>query len=127
MLNRKRNYLRILDLELEDLKEDLQCMIEECTRRWQEGQLTNYVHRENVATFKSEMIGLDTFRRIVEETDPEEFPDLESMAEYLKKRFHRYICAAGIPEAVNICIDRKLNKVARYVTQQSALTPPRSV
>ena len=126
MLNRKRNYLRILDLELEDLREDLQCMIEECTRKWQEGKLTNYVHRENVATFKSEMIGLETFRRIVAETDPEEFPDLESMVEHLKRRFHEYIRTAGIPEAVNVCIDRKLNKVARYVTQGSAVTPPQS-
>ena len=117
MLNKRKNYLRIMAIELEDLTRDIERLIELCNREREAGRFTNYVFMENLATFKNELLGVNAFGRILDTTDPERFSDLEAMIDHLKGSFAEKVRACGLVEAVNICIRRKLDKVARYVTQ----------
>ena len=114
---RKKHYLQILRIELEDLREDLELLIDECNKRYEKEAITEHVFLANLALFKNELLGVDEFYRIMDETDPETFDTLESMVEYLRTCFREKIKQYGIAEAVNICIERKLEKVAKYVTQ----------
>jgi len=123
---RKANevYLSILRLELEDLHEDIEVMIEACTKEKEKGRLTNYVFMENIALFKNELLGVDAFGKIVDETDTAAFDTLEAMVNHLKMRFKEKIRTAGLAEVICIYVDRKLEKVQKYVTQGSQRPQP---
>ena len=112
-------YISILRIELKDLQEDIEVLIEKCTEERERGNLTNYVFMENLALFKNELLGVDAFGRILDETDPKAYDALDEMVEELKQKFQAKVKASGLAEAINVYVERKLREVARYVTQKS--------
>lgn len=117
MRKMKRRYIEILRIELEDLKEDLELLIEESKRDRRDGCLTDHVFFANLALFKNELLGVDTFFKIVNEIDPEEFEDVNALVGHLRTVFREKVKFYDLAEAINVCVERKLMKVARYVTQ----------
>jgi hypothetical protein len=117
MRQSKKHYLQILKIEVEDLREDLELMIEECRKSYQMEKITEHVFLANLTLFRNELLGLEEFSRIVDTTECDSFETLETMMDYLRKRFREKMSTGGLAEALYICIERKLNKVARYVTQ----------
>ena len=117
MRQSKKHYLEILKIEVEDLREDLELMIEECRKNYQTEKITEHVFLANLTLFKNELLGLDEFTRIVDRTECDSFESLETMIDCMRKHFREKINTYGLAEALYICIERKLNKVARYVTQ----------
>jgi len=111
----KENYLKILAIEIEDLREDIDALIERCAREREAGRLSQYVCLQNLALFKNEILGLNAFGRIVRETDPAGFETLDAMIDHLRDRFRKLARDAGFADAVAVYIDRKLAKVAKYV------------
>jgi hypothetical protein len=103
---------------LEDLREDLEMMIEECKGNYEKEAITEHVFMANLTVFKNELLGVDEFFKIVDETEPDTFENLDAMVEHLRERFKQKIDTYGLAEAVNVCIDRKLGKVAKYVLQK---------
>ena len=114
----KKHYLQILKIELEDLREDLVLLIEECKSSYKKESITEHVFLANLTLFKNELLGVDEFFKIIEETDPEAFENLDAMTDHLRKRFKQKIDTYGLAEAVKVCVDRKLEKVAKYVMQK---------
>lgn len=118
MKNMLKNFLRILGIELDDLKEDLECMIGENKRRNESGKITNYVFMENMALFQNELHAIGAFRQIIDQTDIDKFPSVESLIDDLKIKFKEIARTHGYAEAGKICIERKINKVLKYVVGQ---------
>ena len=117
MRQQRKHYLQILRIELEDLKEDLELLIEECKQSRESERITDHVFLANLTLFKNELLGVDEFFKILDETDHSQFDNLDTLTDHLRKCFREKIETYGLAEAVNICIERKLDKVARYVTQ----------
>lgn len=115
MKHQQRNFLEILNIELDDLKEDIETLKEICEQRLQEGLITNYVHRENMALYDNELHAVQTFRQIVQQTDPLQFESLDSMIQSLDEQFMTAMKSCGYARAGHICIKRKILKVANYV------------
>jgi len=113
----KKNYLRILRIELEDLESDVAELIAQYQKADTSKALTDHVVMANLALFKNEMLGLKAFEDILRQTDPDAFPTLDAMIEHLRTQFRERIRAAGIAEAVALFVDRKLVKVSRYLQQ----------
>ena len=113
----KEKYLAILRIELEDLHEDIEGLIRHATEERESGHLTNYVFMENLALFKNELLGVDAFDRILDELDLETFATLEEMVAYLKTDFREKVKSVGLAEAIDVLVERKLDKVLHYVTQ----------
>ncbi len=112
----KKNYLRILRIELEDLESDVMDLIVQHEKAESTKALTDHVALANLALFKNEILGIKAFDEIMRQTDPEQFPTLNDMIEHLRARFRQRIQAAGIAEAIVLFVDRKLMKVRHYVT-----------
>ena len=121
MRHAKKHYLAIMEIELEDLKEDLELMIETCENDINTGKITEHVYMANLTLFRNELLGVGDFMRILNHTNPDDFTDLDAMIASLKIKFCEKIKTLGLAEAVNICINRKLNKVRKYVSQPSEL------
>jgi len=112
---KKRLYLKILKVELEDLRMDIEQLIDESKKEKQDGELPECVVTANLSLFKNELLGVKSFEHIIDHIHPDDYESLDEMVDYLKQEFRKQIKTAGFAEAVAIYIDRKLNKVARYV------------
>jgi len=115
MKNQIKNFLEIMKLELDDLKDDLHTLKKECKHKLQEGLITNYVHMENMALYDNELHALNSFRRILEVTEPEKFDSIDNLTTHLLETFCTVMKTCGYAEAGRICIERKMLKVAKYV------------
>ena len=117
MRNVNEAYLAILKIEMADLHDDIQVLIDECTKEREQGGLTNYVFMENLALFKNELLGVDAFQKVIDDTDIGSFPTLDEMVDHLTVTFREKAKVCGLAEVINIYVARKLDKVRKYVTQ----------
>jgi len=117
MIEKRKNYLNILRMELEDLHEDIDNLIRECAEQKEDCEITNYVYMENLANLKNEMLGLDVFAKIIDSTDPESYATLDEMISALKVVFAERMSEYGIINAIRLLVERKLEKVKKYVMQ----------
>ncbi len=118
MLNVKQNYLKILSIEVQDLQLDIQELIKQCEKENANGRFTRYVFLENLALFNNELLGVQTFQRIIAQTNPEDFAHLDDMIKYLQENYQEKIENYGLAKAISYYVDRKLFKVKRYVTEK---------
>jgi hypothetical protein len=113
MRNIIKNFLMILKVEIEDLAADIELLLAENQRKKEAGTITDYVFLENQALFRHELLGVQSFNRILEQTDPAGFTTLDDLIAFLRDAFRE----GGYVRAINICIERKMKKVAGYVNQ----------
>ena len=113
----KQNFLKILAIELDDFKEDLEVLINRCHEAHDSGRLSESVFWENVTVFNNEILGADAFHRVIRDINPDEFESLTDLMSDLKGQFRDVVMQHGLVEAINIYVERKMDKVARYVTQ----------
>ena len=117
MHNKKKCFLQILAIEMEDLREDIDLLIEHCNQEEHKGQLTEHVFFSNIALFRNEERGLDQFAAIIRETDPERFSDLETLIAHIRSAFIQKIRECGLAPFIDLLVERKMEKVIRYVNQ----------
>jgi len=113
MRNIIKNFVAILKVEIEDLVADIELLISECQRKKETGAITDYVYMENMALYRHELLAVQSFARLLELTDPGAYEKLDDLVKHLTDTFRE----GGYVRAINICIERKMNKVTRYVTQ----------
>lgn len=117
MHNRKKCFLQILEIELEDLREDIDLLIDHCRQEEHDGHLTEHVFFSNIALFRNEERGLDQFLTIVHETSPDQFSDMEALIRHIKDAFAEKIRECGLAPFIDTLVERKIEKVIRYVNQ----------
>ena len=114
-----RMYLRLLKIELEDLREDLDALIRGWDERLQHHEVTRYVVLENVAVLRNEILGVSGLSHLLGQTDPDAYDDLDSMVADLRNRCAQRLKEHNLPEGPHRMICRKLDKVAQYVRMHS--------
>ncbi len=118
----KRNYLKILRIEIEDLKQDIEALIEGCRREHESELLTHYVFMENLIVFRNELLGVDYFFKVLDSVDPDRYETLDNMTADLMATFRRMVEERGLPRDISYYVERKLMKVKQYVLRQ--VEPP---
>lgn len=115
MREKLRKYVRVLRIELEDLAEDLNIMADLYAQRERRNEITDYVFLGNVSLLKSEMSGIETVIRSIDEVPVERFGSLDALVDYMDRLFRMRTMHAGYPEAVYSLVKRKLSKVSQYI------------
>ncbi|HDQ44923.1 MAG TPA: hypothetical protein ENN17_05405 [bacterium] len=110
-------YLKILRIELGDLEEDLALLIRQCDEARHAHRATERVSLSNRMVYENELLGIRDFRRLLRVFRPNRYGTLEEMIARLKSDFSGVVRSHGLAEAITICVNRKIDKVARYVTQ----------
>jgi len=111
----KQNYIFILKLELEDLEQDIQELIEQWKRRIDENISQNTV-MANLSLFQNELLGIGDFQRILDNIQTDDYETLADMILEIRRLFKHVLKTHGLAEAVWDCVDRKIRKVTKYVT-----------
>lgn len=114
----KTNYLRILRIEIEDLKQDIEALIEGLKREHESELLTNYVFMENLIVFRNELLGVDDFFQVIDMLDPDRYDSLDEMMSAILVSFSDMVAQHRLPREIIQYVERKMAKVKRYVTVQ---------
>lgn len=114
MKQKTARFLAILAVELEDLRDDIQLLAEECEKQSVGDRPNEHVILANLALFRRELIGVDEFNHILTKVNEKKFTTIDELTDYLKKLFDRRARECDLPQAVSICVNRKIDKVAKY-------------
>ena len=116
MKERLKKFVDILRIELEDLEEDINTLAEITEARCKEHAITEYVCMENVGLLRQEFAGI---REVLDDLQTVEIgkdETFQDFVDHLKERFRRVIHNSAYPDAVYIFVERKVQKVADYIT-----------
>ena len=111
----KKKYLKLLAIELEDLREDIEVVMRNCETRRDRHEITNYVFMENMAVLSNEVLEIGTVTQLLNSINTDDYETLDSMIENIELKFREKLCHKGCPEGPFHLIKRKLAKVAQYV------------
>lgn len=115
MIRKKKAFIEILRVELEDLGEDIKLLISEFQQKYSKQEISNYVHLENVALLQNEIFGVEGFSQLISDIDVDGFDDIAHLQKELMDRFAVRIKEKGLAKSVMMLIERKMNKVCKYV------------
>ena len=114
-MNRKfRKYLDFVKIELEYLEEELECMLSDTSKKNIDGEITDYVSRENIGLLKREIAGIKTIVSSLDKIVLDDYKTFIDMLTDIEQRFEIKLKNNDIPESCNIFLKRKLDKVAAY-------------
>lgn len=115
MLGRREKYLRMMLIELEDLKDHMESLIQDYRERESRGEVTEHVFRGNVAVLVKEKLGIERLSRIVGEMNPEDYNNLDALASAMTSRFDDASERKGLSKAAQAFAERKMRRVEEYV------------
>jgi len=69
----------------------------------------------NVSLLTSEISGIETIMRSIDEVPVDRFGNLDALVDYMDRLFRMRTMHAGYPEAVYALVKRKLSKVSQYI------------
>lgn len=115
MIDKVKGFLKILELELEDLNADIKILITEYEEKHTKHVISNYVFRENIAVMQNELFGVEGFLEEIRRIDPTGWNDLGELIVELKNQIRDRVKKRGVVPAVVDLIDRKIIKAATYV------------
>lgn len=114
MLGQKEKYLRMLRIELEDLRDHIHQLIRDYEERQARADVTEHVAQENVAVLRNEDLALRHFIRIVDSMDPAAPGTVDDLIVALQRRFDQEVCLSGLSRAACIFAARKMRRLNEY-------------
>lgn len=115
MKNLCHKYLGILQVEIEDLKDDLNLFLGVLQDRHERRVITDYVFAENSAILRNEILGLDECIRAIAGCVDFEDESIDNVREMLKQEIGGRLDQHGYVPAVKQLLIRKLDKIAAYL------------
>jgi hypothetical protein len=114
-MHRKKSFLDIFAVELQDLDEDIQMLIDEYNQKHDKGKITNYVWMENIALMRNELTGVESFISEVKRMNADNYETVDALIDDLRGRIKKRVEEKGLAESVIMLIDRKIKKVSEYI------------
>jgi hypothetical protein len=117
-VSQKRKYLDILRLEIADLVEAIDMLEQHYKERHRNGEITDYVLKENVALLDRETHGVRSFLDEIADVEADDHPSLESLVREMESRLRTTIDRHVFDPVLYPLVDRKIRKVATYVEEE---------
>jgi len=119
MPEKRHLFARVFRAELEDLEEEIETMEKLSRERLKNEAITPYVYLENAAILKREVISLRRFIHDVCSDCADETGSVQELYDLYDKRMKEETQTYQSPEVVYTLAKRRMDKVFRYVTQES--------
>ncbi|NBC30387.1 MAG: hypothetical protein GVY29_10415 [Spirochaetes bacterium] len=111
-----RKFFRLLAIELESLKEELELIIESLDLRLERHEITDYVRNENFATLRNEILGLEDCIKGCEDVDVSNAESMDDLVTMTKEFVRTRVAGHGYVPAVYGLIAARIDKVAAYLS-----------
>jgi hypothetical protein len=117
MNNPAAAFIKILEIELEDLEDDIQLIMADSEVRRNHQEITDYVYKENLALLKKEIFDVDGIRHKLKQLDPGDFGTPEEVIDLLLIELRNKVKRQIVPPVLLSMVERKFEKVNLYVTE----------
>lgn len=117
MPHRLVKFLKVLDAECEDLRDDIEDIIVRMQEKLAQKKITEHVYFANVALLRGELLMVDMLRRLIAEIETKDYQSIHALSNAIREEAHRHIDRDGHSPCLKAMLDRKLNKVKRYVLE----------
>ena len=109
-----RKFLRLLEVEIESLHDEIELILCSLDERLAKHEITEYVRNENYAVLRNELLGLDDClrARIEERADA----TLEEIAEEVKSCLHQRLIDHEYVPALYALVNRRIDKITAYLS-----------
>ena len=107
--------LKILKVELEEVENDVAALEQFYEQRFRKDEITNYVWQENKALLAEEICCVKHLVKDLEAWKPPEAVGADDLLSLIRDFLYSLIDARRYPGLVRAVVDRKIEKVARYV------------
>ena len=114
----KRKYLKMLELEFNDLKEDIESLIEAEESKKENGVISNYVFMENLSTLRNEILSINEFIDEIDALDTEKYNTINQVLDDIKQIFIKRFRENGFTKKSNDLLLRKIEKVNVYFKEE---------
>ncbi len=111
MNSKCKKYLKLLKLELDDLKDDATILIDEMNKKHNEKNISHFVYLENITLLKKEILDIDSLEKWLLNIDISKFQTVEELNKYIINEFKEKIKKHNIIEEIYFLIERKFNKI----------------
>jgi transcription-repair coupling factor (superfamily II helicase) len=115
MKERKKKFINIIKIEMEDLIEDLNNLVDDYKEKKEKDLITNYVFMENLALIQHEMYGIGKFSEIVCALNLEDYKDIEEISDHIKDILEKKIATSDFANCLFPMISRRIAKASKYV------------
>ena len=119
MRDKNLTFLKILKIEIDDLKQSVQELIEEYRKQYEAGDISHYVFQENSAILQNKLLGLEDFDKDLVQVAEKKFEKTDELVFELKSRLDRVIKDRCIVRSLRNCVYPLIDKVYRYVALNS--------
>jgi hypothetical protein len=117
MISTYEKFMRLLRLEIESLHDEIEIILKSLDERLANHEITDYVHNENGAILRNELLGLEDFLRTefdVSERGEATLDDVvNEVRGYLRKRLNERDYVPALYELMN----RRIEKIVTYLSQ----------
>lgn len=111
-----QRFLKLLAIELESLKEELEVIINSLDLRLERHEITDYVRNENFATLRNEVLGLQDCIKGCEDFDLSSATTMDELVTMTKDFVQHRLRQHGYVPAVYRLIATRIDKVAAYLS-----------
>ena len=108
-------FISIFRIELEDLREDINDLIEILERRKDCQEITNYVYMGNKGVLLNEIASVEELLDSISTIDAYQYESVEEMIADVHQMIDTRIKERDFPEVVHDMVQRKFDKVCKYV------------
>ena len=108
-------FISIFRIELEDLREDINDLIEILERRKDCQEITNYVYMGNKGILLNEIASVEDLLDSISTIDAYQYESVEEMIADVHQMIDTRIQERDFPEVVHDMVQRKFDKVCKYV------------
>ncbi len=117
MKERKRKFISIIKIEMEDLIEDLNDLVDDYKEKKEKDLITKYVFMENLALIQHEMYGIRKFSEIIGTLNLDDYKDIEEISNHIKDILEKKIAIADFASCLFPMISRRIVKTSKYVKE----------
>jgi len=116
MKEKIRKFLAILAVEFDDMQDGINMLLDLAEERFKRHEITGYVWTENSALLKREKSVIRMMAERVGKLEAGMFTNLDEAVEGVRKIIRGM---PGIPEAVPAFVERRIEKLLKYVNDDS--------
>ena len=113
-------FISIFRIELQDLEEDINDLIEILEKRKDSQEITNYVYMGNKGVLLNEIACVEELLDSISTIDAYQYDSVEAMIADVRKILDQRIRDCDFPKVVNDLVQRKFDKVCKYVRGSQA-------
>jgi len=115
-----KKFARLLMIELESLEEELEILVQTLERRHAAHEITDYVHNENWALLRNEILGVRDFLQSGCSVDSDEVRTPDDAAAVVRSVVKYRLEERGYAPALLPLIESRIAKVALYLKLENA-------